>query len=189
MNILQTFAPGDQAPYSEAGDFFRLLSCPFPVEVRFYRNGTEVSRAEAVTEGYAERFVGGSFDKVTIINGATGQDVQAVIRAGNEVSYDQPPTGAVTIKNTGGAFAQSTVAVGAASVQLVAANALRRYLLVENKHATLTVSVNLAGAAATVAGGVALLPGESLELQGYVPTGAVNAIASGAGASVVVVEG
>lgn len=189
MNIIQTLAPGESADYHETSDFLRVLVAPYPLEIRFYRNGHEEARAEAITEGYAERFTAGVFDQVKIINGATAQTVKIAVRAGNQVNYDRPPTGAVTVANTGGAFAQSTVAVGVASVQLLAANAARRYLLIENKHATVSLYVNLAGAAATVAGGVTLLPGDSLELSSFVPLGAITAIGSGAGASAVVVEG
>lgn len=189
MNFKQTLAAGEKVEFNEAGDFFRLLSCPFAVELRFYMAGKEVGRAEEVTEGFAERFRVGGFDRVALINGATGQTVQAVVRGGSEVAYDQPPTGNVRVTNTGGAFAQQNGTVGAASVVIANANALRRYFYVENKHASATLYVNLSGAAATVAGGVTLLPGESLELQGYVPTGAIAAIASAAGTTFVMVEG
>lgn len=189
MNINQAFAAGASANYGGVGDFFRLMSCPFPVELRFYRNGNEVSRAEAVTEGFAERFKGGGFDAVKIINGASAQTVVAVSRAGNEVNFDRPPTGAVTIANANGAFVQGPAPVGTVDTGLLAANALRRYLLVQNNDPANAIYINLTGNAATVANGIRIAPLGALELASFVPTGAIRAIAGVAVSAVVVVEG
>lgn len=190
MNINQTFQVNESVQFTEAGDFLRLLYCPYPVTVIFYKGGAEVSRAEEVTGGYAEQFEAGSFDRVRIVNGATNiQTVKAVIRGGTRVSYDAPPAGNVVVTNTGGNFDQATIAVGAASVNIAWAVPGRRYLLVENKSATQTVYVNLSNDA-TSANGITLLPGESLEISGgYCHTGEVKAIASAAGGSVVVLQG
>lgn len=128
------------------------------------------------------------FEKVRISNGAAAQTIRFYYGDGR--SGSNRFSGNVVVQNTGGAFAQSTVNVAAASVQLAAANAARRYLYVENKHATLSLYLNIAGGAATVAGGITLLPGDSFVLEGFASQSAINAIASGAGPiGAVVVEG
>lgn len=80
-----------------------------------------------------------------------------------------------------GAYAQTSPAtVAGVSTQLLAANALRQYLFVQNNHPTEPVYLNLAGAAAAVAGGLKLLPGDSYECDGAITVAAVNAFSTNA---------
>lgn len=185
-----TFTPGETKEFYDPGDFFRLMDCIDPVTVIFYFQGKEVGRAEGVFDGYAEKFRIGSFDRFRITS-ATAQSVQFVARQGTDVAYDKMPEGSVTIRNQQGAFSQAQATVTNASGQLLAANAARRYLLIQNNDTTGIVYVTLDGSAATTANGIKLLPGgASLELQGYVPSGAINALGSiASNAAVVVVEG
>lgn len=201
-----TITAGQTLEFFEPGDFFRIMEAVNPLTLIFYRNGAEVARAEGVSEGYAERFRGEGFDRYRITS-ATTQAIQFVARQGNEVAYDKPPTGAITgtvaldaptlaalesvnVQNNQGAFTQAQKTVTSSSATLQAANAARRYLLIQNNDATGIVYVNLNGAAATAANGVRLLAGASLELTGYVPSGAITAIGSiASNANVVVVEG
>lgn len=86
---------------------------------------------------------------------------------------------------------QAAVSVGVASAQILPANAARRLLMVQNNDAAANVYLNIAGAAASVAGGIKLPPGGSLLLDAATPSGAVSAIADVATAAnaVTVVEG
>ena len=99
--------------------------------------------------------------------------------------------GEVSVTNVNGAFSQATVNAtnAAGGVQLRPANADRRYLLVQNRDAVNSLYVTLDGSAPTAALGVLVEPGGSLELSGFACTGAVRALASGATAAAVVVEG
>lgn len=181
---------GSQTKFAEQSDFFRLMECAGPVDVYFYQRGQEVARAEQVSGGYAENFAE-DFDEL-VIHSATAQEIQFVCRYGNQVFYDKAPTGQVEVMNVAGAFTQATMTnIGAAAVDVLAANANRRYLFIQNNDAGLSMRVKLNGGAATAAQGVLLAPGASLELQGFVPTGKVSAICTTAGtlASVEVVEG
>jgi hypothetical protein len=101
-----------------------------------------------------------------------------VARLGSRVLYDVPPIGQVEVTNTGGAFTQAlaTVTNAVGGVVLAVANPLRRFALIDNKSATGTIYVRVDGGVPTVATGVALAPGESWELSGFVPTGAIRAI-------------
>lgn len=190
LHLTTTLSPSQRIEFAMQGDFFRLMQASLPLLIQFYRNGAEIAEADQVLAGYAERFRNVKFDRIAITNGGTSQSIQIAARDGNDVAYDTPPNGNVTITNTGGAFTQSQHTVTTTSGQLRAANALRRYLLIQNNDTTGTVYVNVAGAAATVAAGIAIGPGGSYELGNFVPTGAINAIGSiASNANVVTVEG
>lgn len=99
-------------------------------------------------------------------------------------------TGSVSIANTSGAFSQAQPLVNDFPAQILAANPLRRYLLIQNKDATGDIYVTLNGVDATFANGIKIAAGGSMELQGYVPTGAVKAIGTiGFNTNIVTVEG
>lgn len=188
--MLLTFSigAGAFAEFHETGDFFRLLNAEADVTVRYYAKGRELVEAENVGGGYAERFAE-PFDRF-VIESATAQEVQFVARLGNDVRYDTPPNGRVTVTNTAGVFTQGGHTVTTASATLRAENLARRYLLVQNNDASASVFVTVDGSAATAATGVKLGPGGSLELSGYVPTGAVNAVGDAvSNANVMTVEG
>lgn len=189
MLIETTIAAGERKEYFDPGDFFRLLEAEFPVTVSFYRNGAEVAEAEGVGEGYAERFRNSTFDRFTITS-ATAQLLRFVARLGNDVLYDTPPNGDVTVTNNNGAFVHGVHTVTNASAQLKAAKTDRRYLLIQNNDATGSIYVRFDGAAATTANAIKIEPGGSVELQGFVPTGAIVAIGSiASNANVLTLEG
>lgn len=188
MNVNTTIGAGATLEFFEDCDFFRVMDAPDPLTIRFYRKGAEVARAEAVAEGYAEKFEA-PFDRVQI-QSATAQTVHVVGRLGNVVQYDKAPTGGVVLNGEQGAFTQTQATVTNASGQLFAANASRRYLLVQNNDASGDVYVTLDGTEATTAKGIKIAAGGSLELAGFCPSGAVFAIGSVASnANVVAVEG
>ena len=73
-------------------------------------------------------------------------------------------------------MAQTAPVVTNASGLLLAANASRRLLIVQNNDTVGNVFLNLAGAAATVAGGLKIAPGGSLILDTHLPASAIYAI-------------
>lgn len=188
MLLTLTIAAGQSAEFADLGDYFRLMQASDACDVYFYRQGAEVARAEGVTGGYSETFAG-SFDKFVIVSSTT-QQIQFAARLGNRVGYDAPPVGNVTITNVNGAFANAQKTVTNASGQVLAANANRRYLLIQNNDSSGVIYVRLDGAVATSATGIKIAAGGSLELQGYVPTGAITAIGDlVSNANIVAVEG
>lgn len=156
-------------------NFLRVLEAGAPLTLEFYDQGREVAEAVNVGEGYAEKFEVGTFDRVRL-SSAVDQEVQFVTRLGNSVLYDKAPMGDTNIVNALGTVVQGVQTVTNASAQLLAANAARKMLLIQNKSATGTIYLRLDGAAATVANGLRLGPGDSLSLENYVPTGAIFAI-------------
>ena len=190
MYLSLTLAAGVAVEFVEQSDFFRLLDAvPTDISLIFYSNGKEVSRASNVTAGYAEKFSADTFDKVRV-QSASGGAIAFVTRLGNDVRFDKPPTGNVNVTNTGGAFTQAQKTVTNASGALLAAKATRRYLLIQNNDSAGVVYVTLDGSTATTSNGIKVDAGGSYECQGYVPTGAINAIGSiASNANVVAVEG
>ena len=189
--LSQTLAAGATLEVVMTGDFFRLIAATAGVDVRYYRNGSEVASAEGMEAGYAERVAGG-FTGIRLTNpGAGANAVKIVMRQGGDVSYDRS-AGTVTVDVLApsrfvGANAQKTVANVAA--ELVAANTARSYLLIQNNDSAGIVYVNFGGVA-TAANGVKIAPGGSYELNCNVPTAAVSAIGSiASNVNVVVVEG
>lgn len=166
MYLQITLAPGVAQEFQEEADFFRVLdSAVNDLSVYFYKSGVEVSRAEGITAGYGEKFQRGTFDKIRI-ESATGGAVSLVCRLGNEVSYDKPPTGNISIAAPMRAPAtQARKTVTNASQELLAANSRRNYLLIQNKDTAGNIWLNLAGQAATQANGVNIPPGGAFELN------------------------
>lgn len=185
MLLTTTIQAGTTLEFYEAGDFFRLLECNNPVDVRFYTNEAEQVKAEGISEGYAEHF-SVQFQRIKITS-VTTQTLQFVVRLGNTVAYDAPPVGAALQ----GAFTQTNATVTSASALLKAANASRRYLFIQNNDASGDIYITLDGSASTAAKGIKIgANGGAYELQGFVPVGAINAIGSiASNANIVVVEG
>lgn len=179
----KTLAPGERYEHGGLARFFRVMEASAKMSIYFYNNGAEVARAEDVGEGFAETFQS-EFDRFVIINGVTGQTIQVAARQSSEINYDKTPQGDVNVigvvqvePSQAGTVTQAAVAVNNASGVLLAANAGRSYLFVQNKSATGTIWINLAGVAATQANGIRLEPGESYELSGLsCPAGDVRAI-------------
>lgn len=180
---------GEPQEFYEVADFFRLLSAVGPLTVEFYNQGREVSEAVGISKGYAEKFDAGTFDRVRLLS-ATTQAVQFVTRLGNVVQYDAAPVGDTNIVNTLGTVVQGVATVTSASAQLLAANTARKLLLIQNKSASGAIFVRLDGAAATLANGLRIGPGDSLSLENYVPTGAIFAIGDiASNAEILTIEG
>ncbi len=181
-----TIGAGSRTEFIEASDFFRILSAQQVITVEFYNNGAKIAEAIDVGTGYAEKIPSG-FDRIAITS-ATAQTIQFVTRLGGDVRYDQS-SGAVSITNVNGAFNQAQATVTTTSAQLKAANAARRYLLIQNNDSSGDIFVTVDGTTATTAKGIKLSAGSSIELSTYAPTGAINAIGSiASNANVVVVE-
>ncbi len=189
MKIDVAIAAGQTIEYNEEGDFFRILSAPDPLTVRYYYQGREISEAEGVSQGYAEQFNTKHFDRIQVYS-ATAQSISFVMRLGNKVYFDKSPTGAVTLSGEQGPYTQAAGSVLAAgSSQLLAANTKRRYLLIQNNDANGILYLGLDGNPATVAGGVRVEPGFAYESGRYCPSGAITGIGNIDNANLVIVEG
>lgn len=186
-----TLAANEVREVSLQGEYFELRTAASAIDVELLdRSGGVVSLIEQAQESDYVR--PGRYETVRITNGATAQAVQFWYGSGDAGSrrFSGSVSGTVNIGNTSGAFTQAQATVTNASGQLLAANAARRYLLIQNNDTSGDIYVTLDGTAATTAKGLKIAAGGALELQGYAPTGAINAIGSLATQSnVVTVEG
>jgi hypothetical protein len=90
----------------------------------------------------------------------------------------------IPITRSGGAYTdRSNAALSGASQQLMAANANRKILIVDNVGAT-SIALNLTGGAAALntAGSITILTGGSLIIDSYPPSGIINIIGTAAAA-------
>lgn len=172
-------APGGMQRIPVAGEKFIVRQTTGPVNVRWER-GYLTNQVDG--QGYNTGPV--SWLSLTNDGAAT---ITGIVLMADEDAIDNRIAGTVSVRN-GATFVNSAPAVGIASAQLVAANAARTYLLMQNNHATSTVSINFSGAA-TMANGLLIRPGGYWESPVSVPIGAINAIADVANASFIVIEG
>ena len=203
MRISEVFTLNIAKNFTVPGNFFYLDSVPGgTVTVIFFKAGRALPEdLTNVSSGWYAMPDGG-FDEVQITSTLTqtvafyiakGRVGLAVL--GNVVVTSGSITvasGSITVANstTNGAHVPAAVAVSNASVQLLAANAARKYLLIQNQHATANLYVRCNGTAAVAdATCVKLLPGQSWEPP-VAPTGEVRGImdAATAGNTVHVIE-
>lgn len=183
---------GQTVKFNDLGNFIRILKAIDPITVRTYKNGQVKTESSGVFSGYAEQFENDDAFEAVEIYSATAQTVDLVVRYGQIVYYDQAPSGNVMVTTltptqATGESAQATVTN--ASTQLVAQNAARKYLLIQNNDTSGVVYVAV-GVAATLTNGIKIPAGGSYELNCNVLTGQINAIGSLAlNANIVVVTG
>lgn len=179
---------GSVEEFAVVGDYIRLKTAAVPVSFTIEETGESIE----LEQGDAANL--SAFKRVKVAHKDAA--AQAIIfYVGNGTSADSAKVGgSVSVSSTPApvtTFTQAGATVGIASAQLLAANAARRFLMVQNNDATAIVYLNLTGAAAAVAGGVNLSPGGSLVLDVALTGAAINAIANVATAAgaVTVVEG
>lgn len=182
MLLTQTFTAGQTKEFREAADFFRLLKCTSPVNVKLFRQGAIIEEMDGVEAGYAERWKK-PFDSLQITS-PLAQSVQFVMRFNAEAIYDNQVFNAPA---STGAFAQTVQTINTASATISAANSNRKYFALHNTSANV-VYINLSGAACTVANGIAINPGQFFVLDQFLPSGAITAIAT-VNSDVVEIEG
>jgi hypothetical protein len=167
------------------GDYVRVKDSAVEVRVENAEDSTYV----VMDEG--EDFEFSPFKRLRVSHeSGADQSITLIVTKGKKGSSAKVG-GSVDIGNlpdTGGAFTQGRASVTNVANPLLAANAARRYLLIQNNDASQNLRVTLDGSAPAVGSGFRLKPGESLEITTYAPTGAINAMMEAASASVGNVE-
>lgn len=196
QTFIQSFTSATTWELNIAGNYFATLDCKYALNVRFYKGGQlldlgEVRGLMAGLEAVlGEPGRGFAFDRLQI-------DVQAgdtvKVGVGNgQVRYNR---GAATVEVGKNAQTQSALfdnqqkTVTNASAVLLAANAARQYLLIQNNDTAGTVFLAF-GKEATTTTGLKLVPGGAFELVGTQTTQAIHAIGDTASnTKVITVEG
>ena len=191
----QTFTGADSWILNVPGSYFTILSSNNAVNVTFYKGGRPLDLGvingllaglEAMPDPKEAERVGYSFDAVKIE--ATAADTITVGIGNGEARYNRAQ-GSVTVINVNGPFSNAQKTVTNASVEHLATNAARRFLLVQNKDGAGNIWIGF-GAAVTTANGVQIAPGGSLLVDGFCPSDAIYAIGDiASNANVVMVEG
>jgi len=184
----QTFAGANTWKMSVPGSYFTILACSIAVNVRFYKNMKKLDLGECnsflagLEVGPLAKGPGGSaaFDYIEIDVG--GADTVKIGIGDGSARYNRSQ-GSVAITNVNGAFTDTQQSVTNANQVLLAANANRRYALIQNNDPAQVLRVTLDGTAATATKGKRIQPGQSLELQGYVATTAINGMMEAATAT------
>jgi len=162
-----TFAAGETHQFP-GGNFFMVLEAPAPVDVQFFRHGTQVDdKAVAVEAGFIaqpkRRGDGLAFDSVEITS-ATAQTVKVVISQGTG-SYQRLIGEVAVKKDTGLSTAvDHSMNTAAYTAQLLTANANRRVAIITNLEGN-PVSIRVGDSTATVSAGIPVRPGETLTLE------------------------
>lgn len=192
----QTFAVATTWELNVPGKYFTTLECSLSVNVRFYKGGTLLDAGDIrgllsgleVTMGEINDR-NPAFDRVQI-------DVQAgdtvKIGIGNGQSrYNRGSASVSIVQNKvpqSGNFDNQNKSVTLASTTLLAANANRQYLLIQNQHTAGNLWIAF-GKAATTTAGVRIVPGGFLLLDTVVPTQDVRVTGDVAHSAIVTVEG
>jgi len=195
----QTFAADQTWELNVAGKYFTTLQCSQAVNVRFFKGGKKLDLGDItsllagleVTLGNIDDLEP-AFDRVQI-DVKAGDTVQVGIGNG-QARYNRANASVVVVTNKQpqtGVFANTQKTVTNTSAQLVAANAARQYLLIQNNDPTGNIFVGFGAGAVTAANGIKLAAGGgSYEMNGTQSTQALQVIGDAASnANVVLVEG
>lgn len=183
----QTFTAGSINRFDIPGEFFRLLTGT-ALRVEFFKGGASLGYADAVNAGFYDRKPEG-FDSVSITD-ATGQAVKFAISNDEIGSADAVSVSGTVATTINGATPTQNegVSVGTASTLLLAANAARRMLAIQNNDASNAIYISFDGTAATTAGWK-IPAGGTVLFDNAAPITAIYGIAGTATTDVVVIEG
>lgn len=187
--ISDTITANTSKRFNVSGKYFALLSATVaPTHIRFFNRFAVMDEVEGLEAGLKYT---GDINAVEISAGALPCTMQFYLGE-NDLEYNRGAASVdvISLPVPANTLTQTAPAVGVASASILAANAARRFLMVQNNDPAANVFLNLAGAAATVAGGVKLAPGASLLLDVCTPSAEIFAISDAVlTGSVVVVEG
>ena len=178
--------PNEKLEFGLRGDTVRVIaaSCTLYFETK------DGNSSFYLVEGEQAVFTNAEFLAIDIFHNEVAE--QAIVLAvGENASIGSAKISGLVqvsaIKNNG-AVTQGRVSLTNVNQQLLAANANRKYLLIQNNDPIAIMRVNLAGVAATAAQGFRIDVGASLELSNFNVTGAINVIMETATAAVGNVE-
>lgn len=161
QQFIQAIDAGKTWQLQTGGNYFRLVSCPDPVDVKFFKASAEVASAVQMDTGFWLKPSGG-FDRVEITS-ATGQTVKIMIIDGDggydHFNVDLTGSAVIAIKQAATVNDIAPVNIGIAATAIVAADATRQGLRLTNAG---TVDIFIGSAGVTVANGaVKIAPGQT----------------------------
>lgn len=152
QQFIQAIGAGDTWQMQTGGDYFRLVSCPDPVDVKFFRAGLEVASAVQMDTGFYVKPAGG-FDRVDITS-ASAQTIKIMVMRGDggydRFNVDITGEAAMSVRQATTVNDLAAVSIGVAATVIVAADATRKGLRMTNAGAA---DIYIGSAGVTVAGG------------------------------------
>lgn len=183
---VQKIAAGAREDYPVKGDYIRLKTASVPVTFEGRDSGFKVTLEQGDSVRLKE------FQAVIVSHGDAAEQT-VTFYVGNGESLDSSQVGgSVQISNVNGSFTQPQASVTNAVSTLLAANAARRYLLIQNNDASAVLRVTVDGSAPSATKGFRIAAGDSLEIHSYSPTGAIKGFmetATGTANNVEIAEG
>lgn len=180
--VTQTF--NGLATWEIPGAYFKLMSTVSPVSLTLRKGGRVVHQAAAVEGGHYQRI---AFDKVEITTIAL--EAVSWLYAPDQGGSDRF-TGSFSLTGyaPGQTYTQAKFTAGVASAVMLAPNAVRRYLAVQNPDGVKTAWIRTAAAAAVAdATCFKLLPGQTWEPP-VPPLGEIRVISDTAAHDLQVIE-
>lgn len=163
-------------------DYIRVKTAAIPFEFK-----TRGGDSFILLEG-EEAFIG-AFQTFAISNNTgADQDISLFIGKNGAKVGSAKVSGAITVTNNTGLFTQGRASVTNINQVLIAANADRRYLLIQNNDLSAVLRITVNGLPAAAGQGFRVGPGDSFELPTYCASAAINAFMESASASVGNVE-
>lgn len=163
-------APGSIFELAAGGDYVRVRTSAVDLTIE----NPEFSEKIIASAGEAYEFT--QFKRLQISHDdLADQTVQLIISKGKKADSSKVG-GSITIAGQNGAASQGRVSLTNVNQVIIAANASRKFLLIQNNDSSAFMRVNIAGVAATAAEGFRIAPGASFEFEHFNVTGAINAI-------------
>lgn len=183
LRLVQVTVPaGGEINPAFVGDYVRVQAADVAVKFNT-QNGDDFS----LVQGQEARL--DPFKEITISHDdASAQTFTLYVGSRGSEASSAEVAGSVAITNTGGGFTQGRVSLTNVVQTLLASNAARRYLLIQNNDGGATMRVTLDGNDPTAAQGLRVGPGDSLEIPSFCCTGAVKAVMETVSATVDNVE-
>lgn len=181
-----SIAAGETKTFFIGGNYVEVIDSVDPINVLLYGPTGSNEFAESIIAGTYLKEPFTSFN----VTSATAQTITLLI-TGRE-GGSRRIAGAVELTNTAGTYTNGPVAVTNAvgGITALAANAARRYCLIQNTDPIANMWVTMDGSAPTTTRGVKLTPGGAWECPAmFAPVGAIKVIADQAAATAQVVEG
>jgi hypothetical protein len=179
-----TFAAGQTIKFDLLGNYFQVLETTSGIDIGFIRDGAVFAEAKNMEFGFASRPEGGFTG--LIFTSALAQTIKIVVGLGDG-SYIRS-SGSVQVIGNQGAFNQVAATVGIAAGWFVNTNPNRKFLMIQNNHATSNIYVSVSNSF-SMAAALKVAPGATLVFDTYCPTGYVMGQSDVVNSAVVVVEG
>jgi len=195
-NITLNIKTGQSEELPLRGDGLRLVSASVPIffreqngEVDFYLEQGEQALFDEKVFKRLQVWHNSGADQTIIITVSEGSKFNGAKISGAVTITGTASVSVTTLTPTNAVGSNAQATVTNVSAQLLAANAARKYLLIQNNDAAGDIFINF-GAAATLLNGLKIQAGGSYELNCNVLTGAINAIGSIANnPNIVIVQG